>query len=97
MELCDAALGEVLSTLGVEVVVGIGKFAEYRVRETVKRRAQNVIVSMKTPLANTKKRHNAFPLGWMHAAPEPNKPSSEQGLERRGLEVLGRNEYFAYC
>ena len=37
MELCDEALAKIMTTLDVEVVIGIGKFAEYRIRETIKK------------------------------------------------------------
>jgi len=35
-KLCDTALAEIMTALGVEIAIGIGKFAEYRIRETVK-------------------------------------------------------------
>jgi len=35
-KLCDAALAEIMTVLQVEIAVGIGKFAEYRIRETLK-------------------------------------------------------------
>ena len=34
--LCDSALAKVIAILGVSTVIGIGKFAEYWIRETVK-------------------------------------------------------------
>lgn len=37
--LCDAALAEIVEALQVDVVIGVGKFAEYRVRESLKRAA----------------------------------------------------------
>lgn len=44
MELCDSSLGEIITVLKVDIVIGIGKFAEYRVRETVKKHSLNVTV-----------------------------------------------------
>ena len=44
MELCDNSLAQIITVLQVDIVIGIGKFAEYRIRETVKRNALNVTV-----------------------------------------------------
>lgn len=44
MELCDRSLAQIITALQVGIVVGIGKFAEYRIRETVKRNSLNVTV-----------------------------------------------------
>ncbi|XP_057375349.1 single-strand selective monofunctional uracil DNA glycosylase-like [Daphnia carinata] len=44
MELCDTSLGEIITVLKVDIVIGIGKFAEYRVRETVKKHSLNVTI-----------------------------------------------------
>lgn len=45
MEQCDAALAKIITVLEVGIVIGIGKFAEYRIRETVKRNSLNVTVN----------------------------------------------------
>lgn len=44
MEICDAALADVMSIFGVEIAVGIGKFAEGRIRETLKNQAHQIQV-----------------------------------------------------
>lgn len=49
MEMCDSSLAQIITVLQVDIVIGIGKFAEYRIRETVKRNALNVTVR---PLAH---------------------------------------------
>ena len=50
-KLCDAALAEVMKALRVEIVIGIGKFAEYRIRETVRQSAMSHITVWSTFLS----------------------------------------------
>jgi hypothetical protein len=44
MEMCDSSLAQIITVLQVDIVIGIGKFAEYRIRETVKKNSLNVTV-----------------------------------------------------
>ncbi|XP_046453441.1 single-strand selective monofunctional uracil DNA glycosylase-like [Daphnia pulex] len=44
MEMCDSSLAQIITVLQVDIVIGIGKFAEYRIRETVKKNSLNVTI-----------------------------------------------------
>lgn len=78
MEICDAALAEVMSTFGVEIAIGIGKFAECRIREILKNQAHQVqVFQSKKSFKMCNDATASYYLDWVHAPSKSDKPGSE--------------------